>query len=40
VNAPVHAADPPDAHDDLERNAFETAKAKYLELKPKYEYEP
>jgi hypothetical protein len=37
VNVPPHTAEAPDSNDDLERNAFEAAKAKYLELKPKYE---
>jgi hypothetical protein len=37
VDVPPHTAEAPDSNDDLERNAFEAAKAKYLELKPKYE---
>jgi hypothetical protein len=37
VNVPPQTAEAPDSNDDLERNAFEAAKAKYLELKPKYE---
>jgi hypothetical protein len=37
VNVPPHTAEAPDSNNDLERNAFEAAKAKYLELKPKYE---
>lgn len=37
VNVTPETAEAPDSNDDLERNAFEAAKAKYLELKPKYE---
>jgi hypothetical protein len=37
VNVPPQTAETPDCNDDLERNAFEAAKAKYLELKSKYE---
>jgi hypothetical protein len=37
VNVTPDTAEAPDSNDDLERNAFEAAKAKYLELKPKYE---
>jgi hypothetical protein len=37
VNVAPETAEAPDSNDDLERNAFEAAKAKYLELKPKYE---
>ena len=37
LNVSPQAADAPDSNDDLERNAFEAAKAKYLELKAKYE---
>jgi hypothetical protein len=37
VNVPLRSAEAPDTDNDLERNAFEAAKAKYLELKPKYE---
>lgn len=37
VNVPPQTAEAPDSNDDLERNAFEAAKAKYLELRPKYE---
>jgi beta-xylosidase len=37
VNVPPQTAEAPDSNNDLERNAFEAAKAKYLELKPKYE---
>jgi hypothetical protein len=37
VNVPPQTAEAPDCNNDLERNAFEAAKAKYLELKPKYE---
>jgi hypothetical protein len=37
VNVPPQTAEAPNCNNDLERNAFEAAKAKYLELKPKYE---
>jgi hypothetical protein len=37
VTVPPQTAEAPDCNNDLERNAFEAAKAKYLELKPKYE---
>jgi hypothetical protein len=37
VNVPAQTAEAPDSNDDLERNAFEAARAKYLELKAKYE---
>lgn len=37
VNVSPQTAETPDCNDDLERNAFEAAKAKYLELKSKYE---
>jgi hypothetical protein len=37
LNVPPQTADAPDCNNELERNTFEAAKAKYLELKPKYE---
>jgi hypothetical protein len=37
VNVPPQTAETPDCNDDLERNAFEAAKAKHLAIKPKYE---
>jgi len=37
VNVLPQTAEAPDSNDDLGRNAFEAAKAKYLELKHKYE---
>jgi hypothetical protein len=37
LNVPPQTAEAPDSNNDLERNAFEAAKAKHLELKPKYE---
>jgi hypothetical protein len=37
VNVPPQTAEAPDTDNDLERNTFEAAKAKYLALKPKYE---
>jgi hypothetical protein len=37
VDVPPQAAEAPDCNNDLERNAFEAAKAKYLALKAKYD---
>jgi hypothetical protein len=37
IDVPPQTAEAPDCNNELERNAFEAAKAKYLELKPKYE---
>jgi beta-xylosidase len=37
VDVPPHATDAPDSDSDPERDAFHAAKAKYLQLKPKYE---
>jgi hypothetical protein len=37
VDVLPQTTDAPDCNNELERNTFEAAKAKYLELKPKYE---
>jgi hypothetical protein len=37
VDVTPESVEAPDSDDDLERNAFEAAKAKYLQLKPRYE---